>query len=114
MKETDPGKGHQHSVFISGFDQKIITETAAGLDHITDPPSGCLVEIVPEGQERIRGKTNLLHLRDGFRFFLQAQFPGIGLEKFQPGTPFGSGHLALDEGDAGIGLFNIPNFVTKG
>ena len=114
MKETDPGKGHQHSVFISGFDQKIITETAAGLDHITDPPSGCLVEIVPEGQERIRGKTNLLHLRDGFRFFLQAQFPRIGLEKFQPGTPFGSGHLALDEGDAGIGLFNIADFVTKG
>ena len=114
MKETDPGKGHQHSVFISGFDQKIITETPAGLDHITDPPSGCLVEIVPEGQERIRGKTNLLHFRDEFRFFLQAQFPGIGLEKFQPGIPFGSGHLALDEGDAGIGPFNIPNFVTKG
>ena len=52
----DPRKDHGHVMFVASLDRVPVANGAAGLDHGRDPCFRGFVDIIAEGEERIRGE----------------------------------------------------------
>ena len=53
MEQPRSGKGHDHVLFITLFDNQIIPDGAAGFCDVLDTGSEGALDVVAEGEERI-------------------------------------------------------------
>ena len=59
MEQTDAGECHYHVVLIAGFDHMIVTDGSARLCDIFYAALVCALDVVAEGEERIRSKSHV-------------------------------------------------------
>ena len=59
MEQTDSGKCHCHIVFVTGFDNIVITDGTTRLCHICHTTSMCTLDIIPKWEECIRSKRHI-------------------------------------------------------
>ena len=86
MEQSGAREDHEHAVLIAGFDNIIVPDASAGLNHVVNTGFSCPLDVVAEGEERVGtdGKSGLRG-DPGFLFF-QSQRLRTGLEGLLPYT----------------------------
>jgi len=73
VEEAGAGEGHDQAILITGLDDDVIADGAAGLDDITDSTTLGAVDAVPEREESVGAEGDPTLLRQPFRFFRGGQ-----------------------------------------
>ena len=86
MEQSYAREGHRDTVLVAGHDDMIVADAATSLGNELHTALMSTLDIVAEGEESIRSKSNLRVLGDpGFLFF-HRQHLGLGLKELLPGT----------------------------
>ena len=84
MEQSDAGKRHHHIIFITGFDDLIVSNGAAGLCHIQNPALVRPLNVVPEREKCIASQRNSVHLLSPLPLRLFCECSGAPGEKPLP------------------------------
>ena len=56
VEQTDSGKAHHHTIFVTGFDYMVITDRSARLCYILHATSVGALDVISKWEERIRAQ----------------------------------------------------------
>ena len=56
VEQTDSGKAHHHTIFVTGFDYMVVTDRSARLCYILHATSVGALDVISKWEERIRAK----------------------------------------------------------
>ena len=84
MEQSHSGKGHHHTVFVTGLDNKIVAYRTAGLGDIFHAAFLCPLDVVGKGEKCVGAEAHAVDFRKIFGLFFVGERLGTDGEIFLP------------------------------
>ena len=84
MEQPDAAECHCDAVLVAGVDDLLVADGAAGLDDGRHAGTACALDVVAEGEERIRAEADAGDMAQVLFLFLSGQRLGLTGEGLGP------------------------------